>query len=114
MLEQNTRESALRREEFHRALRVWLDDSFDDLVGDPGSHAGTAWLWVRHGGDRYYLQANSRRAGIRQYINLVEESKGDPDWALTGQTGEDRERVAIGRNREMIDGFEFYRHASQR
>ena len=35
MLPQNTRESALRREEFHQTLQHWLDESFDNFVGDP-------------------------------------------------------------------------------
>lgn len=114
MMPQNTRESALRREEFHEVLRHWLDESFDDRTGDPDSHAGQAWLWVRHGGDHFYLSALSTRAGIRHYMNLVDDAGGDPTWSMPHETGEVRDRVAVGRGRHVIDGFEFYRHVPQR
>jgi hypothetical protein len=114
MLPQNTRESAIRREEFHQLLQDWLDDSFDNRIGDPESHAGTAWLWVRHGGDHFYLNAGSTRAGIREYVNQVTGSRGDPEWSTPSQEAGVRERVAVGRSRRIIDGFEFYRHLPER
>ena len=110
MLPQNTRESALRREEFHQALRSWLDESFDDCVGDPASHAGPAWVWVRHGGRHFYLNADSTRAGIRQYLHLVEEDSGDPKWSMQDSIAGIRDRVTVGRGEQVVEGFEFYRH----
>lgn len=114
MLQQNTRESAIRREDFHRALRTWLDESLDDRIGDPESHAGNAWLWVRHGGDHYYLNADTTRDGIRRYVRLVADDGGDPDWTMKDSEEGVRERVAVGRDRRIIDGFEFYRHLPSR
>lgn len=114
MLQQNTRESALRREEFHDALKAWLDDSFDDRAGDPDSHAGMAWLWVRHGGEHYYLRSDSTRDGIRSYLRAVEESRGDPDWRTPSQADDFRDRVSVGRDGRVIDGFEFFRHVPAR
>jgi hypothetical protein len=114
MLRQNTRESAVRREEFHNVLRAWLDESLEDRVGDSESHAGSAWLWVRHAGDHFYLKADSNRAGIREYIRVVEENRGDPEWSLQNTAPGVRDRVAVGRSRKVIDGFEFYRHLPAR
>ena len=114
MLRQNTRESALRREEFHEVLQAWLDDSFDDCIGDPRSHAGLAWIWVRHAGGHFYLNADSTRIGIRQYLHVVEENHGDPDWALQGSVPGIRDRVAVGDSHQVIEGFEFYRHVPDR
>jgi hypothetical protein len=114
MFPQNTRESAVRREEFHQALQSWLDDSFDDRIGDPDSHGGLAWFWVRHGGDHFYLNADSTRAGVRQYLRIVERSGGDADWSMHSSTPGIRDRVAVGADREIVDGFEFYRHVPTR
>ena len=114
MLQQNTRESAIRRNEFHEALQAWLDESLENCVGDPDSHGGLAWLWVRHGGDRFYLNADSTRAGIRRYMRLVEESGGDPRWTMEGSTPGIRDRVAVSDRREVIEGFDFYRHIPTR
>lgn len=114
MLQQNTRESAVRREEFHDALRMWLDESFDACVGEPDSHAGTAWLWVRHGGEHYYLNADATREGVRRYVREVERNGGDPEWSTGRSAGGVRERVAVGRDRHVIEGFEFYRHVPAR
>jgi hypothetical protein len=114
MLPQNTRESALRREEFHQVLQTWLDDSLDNYVGEPDSHTGPAWLWVRHGGEHYYLNADSTRGGVRRYLQLVETSRGDPHWSLRDSVAGIRDRVAVGRDDEIIEGFEFYRHVPGR
>jgi hypothetical protein len=114
MLPQNTRESALRREAFHQVLQTWLDESFDAYIGDPQSHAGMAWLWVRHGGSHFYLNADSTRTGIRHYLHLVEENSGEPDWVLQNSIPGVRDRVAVGPNRQVIEGFEFYRHVPTR
>jgi hypothetical protein len=114
MLEQNTRESAVRREEFHEILRTWLDDSLDDVIGDPDNHAGQAWLWVRHGGDHFYLDGASNRAGVRSYVRLVEKAGGDPEWTIHRAEAGSRDRIAIGRDRTFIEGFDFYRHTPGR
>jgi hypothetical protein len=114
MLTQNTRESAVRREEFHRTLQTWLDDSLSNRIGEPDSHAGLAWLWVRHGGDHFYLNADSSRAGIRQYLRNVAECGGNPVWSLHADEAGIRERVGVGPKGEIIDGFEFYRHLPTR
>jgi hypothetical protein len=114
MLAQNTRESALRREEFHEALRQWLDETFDNRVGDEDSHAGPAWLWVRHGGACYYLGGTSTRAGVREYLRIVTEAHGDPEWFLTGTVPGVSDRVAVGRDRKVIEGFDFFHHAQRR
>lgn len=114
MLPQNTRESAVRREEFHQTLQTWLDDSLDYRIGDTGSHAGLAWFWVRHGGDHFYLNADSNRAGIRQYLRVVMANAGDASWSMRNSVPGIRDRVAVGPRSEIIDGFEFYRHVPAR
>ena len=114
MLPQNTRESALRREDFHQALKHWLDESYDSRVGDADSHAGPAWLWVRHGGHHYYLAAASTRDGIREYMRLVSSARGDPDWLPRRSRSKLRTRVVFGRERRLIDGFEFFQHLAAR
>ena len=114
MFPQNTRESAARREEFHQALQSWLDESFDDRIGDPETHGGLAWFWVRHAGDHFYLNADSTRSGVREYMGIVKANGGDPRWSMRGSTPGIRDRVAVGAKRKIIDGFEFYRHVPAR
>jgi hypothetical protein len=113
MIMRNTRESALRRDEFHRALQSWLDESFDDRVGDPATHAGPEWLWVRHGGDHFYLHAGATRTGIRNYLRVAVDSSGDADWHVSSTSGA-RDRVRVGAGRQIIEGFDFYRHVPGR
>jgi hypothetical protein len=114
MIEQNTRESALRREEFHVVLQHWLDESFDNIAGEKDSHAGPAWLWVRHAGDHYYLTAGSTRAGVREYLRLVKDAGGDPEWTLESSVSGTPDRVAVGADHRIVEGFEFYHHAPRR
>ena len=114
MIRQNTRESAIRREEFHRVLQEWLDETFEQHVGDEDVHAGPAWLWVRHGGDHYYLHARSTRAGVREYLRIARSSNGDVQWNDQPDSSSLRARVTVGDDRRTIDGFEFFRHLPQR
>ncbi len=114
MVIQNTRESAVRREEFHTELRHWLNDSFETTIGDPETFGGKPWLWVRHGGDHFYLDADSSRDGVRRYLRIVDEQEGNPDWTMVPVEPGIRERVAIGRERETVIGFFFFHHLTLR
>jgi hypothetical protein len=109
MIQHNTRESAIRREEFHAELRAWLDDSLEGTVGDPTAYGGPAWLWVRHGGSTFYLDAESGRDGVRSYLRMVEAEGGDPDWTVVEDADSGVERVGFGPRCEQIPGFLFYR-----
>lgn len=114
-IHQNTRESAVRREEFHDLLRLWLKESFSSSVGDPESHSGPAWLWVRHGGKRYYLTSDSTRAGVARYLRMVEDSGGDPVWLALPSVPGVREKVMVGSpSGEAIPGFGFFLHLQER
>lgn len=114
MILHNTRESAIRRDEFHRVLHEWLDETFDTSAGDVDCHAGTAWLWVRHGGEHYYLDAAATRDGIREYLRTVSASTGEVAWESGSADPDLRERVAVGPERTNIEGFELYRHVPRR
>jgi phage terminase large subunit-like protein len=114
MITPNTRESAIRRDEFHRVLQAWLDDTFDDRAGDVDSHAGSAWLWVRHRGEHYYLDAAATRDGIREYLRTVRTGSGEVEWQTDDSASDPRELVTIGRARTHIDGLELYRHVPRR
>jgi hypothetical protein len=113
MIMQNTRESALRRDEFHRILQEWLDESLDECAGDELSHSGPAWLWVRHGGNHFYLHASSTRTGIRAYLRLVGEEGGEPAWSVQ-ETPASGDRVGVGRSCEIIEGFDLYHQTASR
>jgi hypothetical protein len=114
MIMHNTRESAVRRDVFHEVLQAWLDDSFDASVGDVENHAGPAWLWVRHGGEHFYLHATATRSGVREYLRIVSGTDGEIEWDAATETAPTNGRVAIGPARTMIDGFELYRHLPRR
>jgi hypothetical protein len=114
MIMQNTRESAIPRDEFHLVLQEWLDETFDQCAGDAENHAGSAWLWVRHGGEHFYLDAAATRDGVREYLRAVSASTGEVEWQPTGSSSELRDRVTVGPARASIEGFEFYRHVPRR
>jgi hypothetical protein len=114
MMMHNTRESAIRRDEFHRILQEWLDDTFEEHVGEAEHHAGSAWLWVRHGGEHYYLDAAATRSGIREYLRMVSASTGEIPWqTVKSQTGQ-RDVVNVGTRVTPIEGLELYRHVPRR
>jgi phage terminase large subunit-like protein len=114
MIMHNTRESAIRRDEFHRVLQDWLDETFDDAAGDADNYAGSAWLWVRHGGKYFYLDASATRGGVREYLRIVAGGRGEVEWQLASPTSALCDRITVGPARTSIEGFNFYRHGPRR
>lgn len=107
MIRRNTRDTALARPEFHRALADFLQ-SGKATIGD-ASFGQTAWVWVKHQGNRYHLNADSTAAGVAAYLSLVETLGEDLQWSVVENARGRKNRAGFGPDEAVVEGFYLYR-----
>jgi hypothetical protein len=100
----------LTRAEFERQLKAWLTESNEAHVGEFIGYGGKPWLWVRQGSGIYHLNADTKRAGVEEYVRMVsrEPSLG---WTVTPGRAGKMTKVVFGQRMVAIPGFYFYRKA---
>jgi hypothetical protein len=109
-VERNTKESALKREEFHERLRAWQAhaDVGDEVAGGQ-AHARAPWVWVKHLGNRYYLHADASYEGVTEYLALVERHGESMRWSVLENERGNLNKAAFGPDQDVIPGFYLYR-----
>lgn len=106
-MKRTTLATAINRPEFHRALADFLE-SGSATVGD-ARFGHTPWVWVKHLGHKYYLNADSTAVGVAAYLSLVEAAEGDLLWSvLENATGQET-KAAFGPDQAVVQGFYLYR-----
>lgn len=107
-----SRFEALSRSSFHAQLREWYEGAFDgDTVGDSSSYRGRPWVWVRHEGGLYHLDADTTHEGVGEYVDLLDAYGDGLAWsAAPGARGSGRPgEVAFGPERRTLPGFLLHR-----
>jgi hypothetical protein len=112
-MEHVSRRSPLPRDEFHAALRAWHADAPDGEViretstSDEDLYDGDDWVWVKHLGNRFYLHADTTRAGIERYLQILDAEGETIRWSAAPGTGD--RPVSVGADGEVIEEFRLYR-----
>jgi len=109
MIERNTASEALSRHEFDNELREWLDYSDSAVIGDAEKFGKKAWVWVKQLGWRYYLNADTTRDAVAEYIRLLDEAGGKLSWSVVPNERGVENKVAFGPTQRKIEGFYLYR-----
>lgn len=103
----NTTRSALSRSQLLYRLREWRCRGGRTL-GDAVAYPGSAWLWVEHQGDWYFLLPRTTAAGVDAYLERVDRY-GDVAWTIPAPSRPGPKRVRIGPDDILILGFHLYR-----
>jgi len=109
MIERNTAGEALSRHEFDNELREWLNYSGRAVIGDAEKFGGKAWLWVKQFGWRYYLNADTTRDAVVEYVGLLDDANGNLTWSVVPNERGVENKVVFGASQRKIDGFYLYR-----
>lgn len=105
-----SRSEALSRSAFHARLRDWYEEAFDgDTVGDSASYGGRAWVWVRHQGSLYALNADTTYEGVSEYVDLLDAYGDGLAWAVVPNARGKPNKLAFGPERRVLAGFYLYR-----
>jgi serine/threonine protein kinase len=103
----NHRAEPLARSEFEAVLRSWYRNSDEETIGGTVRYGGTPWLWIVVQRDLYHLNADTKRAGVEEYLDRV---RTEPEllWTvIEGRAGK-RTKVVFGADRRAISGFYLY------
>jgi hypothetical protein len=108
MLRKVSKEQPIDRHEFERLLQDWIAHAGPHAtIGDTSGRCQTAWIHVQSDGNLYYLNADSTKAAVDQYVGLLAIDPELPWTIVTNQRGR-RNKVAFGRSGTVIPGFYFY------
>lgn len=102
------KDQPIARAAFEHALAEWAAraKSFD-TIGDTSSRGQTPWVYVRSDGNLYYLNADSTKPAVDEYLRLL---AADPQlsWTIVANRNGRLNKVAFGRDRTVIPGLYFY------
>lgn len=94
--------------DFTELLRWWPETSEEETVGDVGSFGGKPWILVETGSVRCHLNADTKRAGVRRFLELRQEHGAQMTWQVIANARGRVNRVAVGPDAEKVKGFYLY------
>lgn len=96
------------RADFVELLRWWLETTDEQTVGDVGTFGGKPWILVETGSVRCHLNADTKRAGVRRFLELHQQHGPQVEWQVIANARGAVNRVAIGPEAEKVKGFYLY------
>lgn len=98
----------LRRDELARWLERWVRGTDMRTLGDPERHGRRPWLRVGVGSVKCHLNADTTRAGVETYLELVRREGERLPWYVVPGRSRLINEIAVGRERVRISGFQLY------
>jgi hypothetical protein len=98
----------INKAEFHSRLRRWFRESDEAVIGDPDAHARTAWVWIRDGHRLARLNADTTRAAVALYLELLRASPGEIEWSIVPSARGNLTKIAFGPERVVLSSFHLY------
>jgi hypothetical protein len=106
-IEKNTRCSSIQ--EFADRLRRWHDLTEERVIGGSANRGQTAWLWVCVEGYECYLNADSNRNGVAEFLRFVNRYGAGLTWHVrTNRNGAKINKICFGPDASSISGFFLY------
>jgi hypothetical protein len=102
------KDQPINRREFELSLQEWASRAAPhDTIGDTSGRGQTAWIHVQSEGNLYYLNADSKKAAVNQYLGLL-AIEPELAWTIVANRLGRPNKVAFGRSGTVIPGFYFY------
>ena len=97
------------KQAFTQLLRQWYEHTNESIIGGAAQRGQTAWLWVRVGAYDCHLNADTKREGVRKYLEFVDRYVTGAAWHVRlNQKGENINKIHFGPNEDRIPGFYLY------
>jgi hypothetical protein len=109
MIDRIPRPDAVKVDAFNDVLTEFADYAVAGSVIGSVEYGGADWVWVKHLGNRYYLNADTTLEGVRNYLALLDKHGPRLTWSVVENARGRRNKVAFGTGAEVIEGFYFYR-----
>jgi hypothetical protein len=100
------RSEALSKSEFHERLRQWFETTDDFVIGPEGVKGVTSWIYVRDSSTFFALHADTPRAAVERYLQLVRRYGDNLQWKIVqSQRGK---MTAVKFGPETVEATSFY------
>lgn len=103
-----SRENALKnKEDFFKILKCWIRFSKSETIGDLSKMIRrTPVLFLKIGSSTYYINADSKRTGVEEFVKNSEESES---WRIIFNEDGVKNKITNRKDEEAIPGFYFYK-----
>lgn len=103
-----SRENALKnKEDFFKILKCWIRFSKSETIGDLSIMIRrTPVLFLRIGSSTYYINADSKKTGVEEFVKNSEESES---WRIIFNEDGVKNKITNRKDEEAIPGFYFYK-----
>ena len=96
------------RQEFHLALKDWIENSDEDIIGDPGKPGVQAWIHTKESGRLFRLHADTPRHAVENYLELVARQGENVEWVVVSNNRGKLNAVAFGPKAERVKSLYLY------
>jgi hypothetical protein len=96
------------RTAFADLLRAWFESSAETTIGEVGTFGGKALIHISLNGQACHLNADTRRDGVRRYLELVREHGADLAWTAAANNRGKVNKILVGPHQEAIRFFYLY------
>ena len=98
----------LERQDFDSWLFNWYKNTNEETIGDVGNFGQQAFLWVEDNDSKFRLNADTKREGVEEYLDLLKENNNLLTWSVVANLKGKINKVAFGENKIKIRGFYLY------
>mgnify|MGYP000737109970 CR=1 FL=1 len=103
----NKKSSPMTKDQFHKWLKNWYNNSTEKTISDYGNHGQPAYLHIKDGGNLFHLNADTQRIGVEAYLKLL-DTENDLLWSVVLNKNMKMNKIAFGENKKIIKGFYLY------
>lgn len=103
-----TASAPLSRREFEAWLEAWYRSTHDPTLEAVGTYGQRALLWVTDKNRTYRLNADTRRHGVREYLDLLHQHGQGLTWSVVANRRGAMNKVVFGPEQAPIRGFYMY------
>jgi len=96
------------RKAFDAWLSNWYKNTNEKTVGEIGNFGQQAFLWIEENEVKYRLNADTKREGVKEYLDLLDENNNSIKWTVVANLKGKMNKVAFGDNKIKIRGFYLY------
>jgi hypothetical protein len=99
----------INKSELNQCLWDWYENTDEETIGDIGNYGGSVLLRIIAGLSSYNLNADTKREGVKEYLDLLNDNQ-NLEWSIVLNQKGNLNKVAFGEEDAIIEGFYLYKN----
>ena len=96
----------INKSDFEEKLKDWYNTSNDFTIGSTTER--TPLFVIKHKDNIYKLSPDTKRNGVKLYLDLLEKYHGDLTWSVVANANGRMNKVAFGPDKVVLSGLYLY------